>query len=220
MCGPLTALLRNDVSPEKVRRGALILFAALTLTASLSTPAWTRESPVVWRSPGKAEAALQAFERELESHDSATDVLQAWCDAHGSAPGLKITARPVKGARKRPPPPARLALRLRPGGVARYRRVDLMCGDRVLSQADNWYLPGRLTDEMNRQLDRTSTPFGVVVKPLNFTRRNLTTEILFRGGAAVPPQVLRHSAVLLTGDGAPFSFVVETYTDAILTVGP
>lgn len=211
---------RNDVSAWNRRRGALALFTALTLTASLSTAEWVRAWPVDRPSPAKAQAALRAFEHELESHDSATAVLQAWCDAHGSAPGLRIVARTVQGAPKSAPQAARLALRLRSGAVARYRRVVLMCGDQVLSQADNWYLPTKLTDEMNRQLDRTSTPFGVVVRPLNFTRRNLTTEILFTGGDAVPPHVLRHSAVLLTGAGAPFSFVVETYTDAILAFGP
>ncbi len=207
------------MGPVKRRRGALALFAALTLAASSSTAEWTRAMPVARPSPAKAHAALQAFERELESHDSATVVLQAWCDAHGSAPGLKIKARAVKATRKRPPRAARQALRLGLDTAVRYRRVDLLCGDQVLSRADNWYLPAKLTDDMNRQLDRTSTPFGVVVKPLNFTRRNLTTEILFRGEVAAPPQVLRHSAVLLTGDGAPFAFVVETYTDTVLAVG-
>jgi hypothetical protein len=76
---------------------------------------------------------------------------------------------------------------------------------------------------MNRQLDRTETPFGVVVAPLRFHRRTLSTRVLFTPSgrtAAVPRQVLQHSAVLSTPDGAPFSFVVETYTDQVLATAP
>ena len=170
--------------------------------------------------PAKARAALQAFERELVTHDSATAVLQAWCDAHGPAPGVKIVARAVPGASKPLPSLAHKALRAASGQPVRYRRVDLMCGNQVLSKADNWYLPDRLTDDMNRRLDQTQTPFGVVVKPLNFTRRNLNTEVLFKGAASVPPLVLRHAAVLLTSDGTPFSYVVESYTNQVLSISP
>ena len=95
-----------------------------------------------------------------------------------------------------------------------------MCGDKVLSQADNWYLPGQLTDDMNRRLEQTRTPFGVVVKGLNFTRRNLKTDVLFKDGRGVPPLVLRHAALLLKADGTVFSYVVETYTDQVLAAGP
>jgi hypothetical protein len=31
-----------------------------------------------------------------------------------------------------------------------------------------------------------------------------------------PPRVLEHRAVLTTAEGAPFSVVVETYTDEVL----
>ena len=171
--------------------------------------------------PGAAQAALKAFEAELESHDSATAVLQAWCDVHGP-PGAKIVARQALGAHKSLPPLARRALRPGPGVDVRYRRVDLLCGERVLSQADNWYLPATLTPQMNRTLETSHTPFGVVVGPLRFTRRNLRTDVLLKGlgsggrPVAPPRRVLRHSAVLITGDGEPFSVVVETYTDEVL----
>ena len=32
-----------------------------------------------------------------------------------------------------------------------------MCGDQVFSEADNWYVPARLTAEMNHALDTTDT---------------------------------------------------------------
>ena len=65
---------------------------------------------------------------------------------------------------------------------------------------------------MNATLDHTQTPFGVAVVALKFSRHNLETRYLPKSGS----DVLRHSAVLVTDKGAPFSFVVETYTKAIL----
>jgi hypothetical protein len=187
------------------------------LTILISASGWA--SRAARADPPGAQDALLRFEAELESHDSATEVLQAWCDAHGPSLGTRIVARSVRGPEKPPPPLARRSLGLTPARAVRYRRVDLTCGDKVLSQADNWYLPNRLTSDMNRRLEQTQTPFGVVVKPLNFTRRNLETVFLFRGGTSVPRHVLRHAAVLLSGEGIPFSFVVETYTDQVLNRG-
>lgn len=177
----------------------------------------------------EALALLQTLNADLLSHDSATAVLQDWCDAHGPG-GLKITAQRVRGQDKPPTDEARIALRLQPGQGVNYRRVRLACGETVLSEADNWYLPGRLTGEMNRVLDSSDTPFGVVVRPLDFRRRTLSARLLYaplprgweKGGAdasapgPIPPQVLQHAAVLAAPDGVPFSYVVETYTGQAL----
>ena len=198
---------------------------ALVLAALIAGQA--RAVPVAWPQASQASDWLQKFEGELQAHDSATAVLQAWCDAHGLASGARITARQVKTVFKPPGPLARQALNYGPKDKVRYRRVDLLCGDRVLSQADNWYLPARLTPEMNRQLDTTQTPFGVVVAPLDFHRRVLTTLFLFNPGlgaeskpVVIPRQILQHAALLYTGAGAPFSFVQETYTDQVLAFTP
>jgi chorismate-pyruvate lyase len=96
----------------------------------------------------------------------------------------------------------------------RYRRVRLACGDQVLSDADNWYVPARLTAEMNRTLDQTDTPFGAVVKPLGFQRRTLQAEALHDGR-----HVLRVTALLVNPEGLPFSLVQENYS-AILVKQP
>ena len=156
-------------------------------------------------------ARLHAFEARLEANPSATAVLQTWCDAHAPA-GTRIIARQVQPAPLAPPEAARRALAIKPGEAVRYRRVQLMCGDRILSNADNWYLPGKLTGAMNDMLDHSQTPFGKAVSALHFSRHNLETRYLPPGG----PDVLRHSAVLTTDKGEPFSFVVETYTSEIL----
>jgi hypothetical protein len=157
------------------------------------------------------EQQLAAFEAQLDANPSATAVLQSWCDAH-ARPGTRIVARQVQPAPVPPPAEARQALAIKPGEAIRYRRVQLMCGGRVLSNADNWYVPGKLTDAMNDRLDRSQTPFGRAVAALHFSRRNLSTDFLPPGGQSV----LRHSALLTTGKGEPFSFVVETYTREIL----
>ena len=105
--------------------------------------------------------------------------------------------------------------------------MRLACGSHVLSEADNWYRPARLTADMNSRLETTDTPFGVVVRDLKFHRRTLDVRWLFhplearpRRGAggllAIPHAVLRHRAVLADGEGAPFSLVVETYTGEVL----
>ena len=158
-----------------------------------------------------APDALAAFEAQLEAQPSATAVLQTWCDAHAPA-GTRIVARQIQPAPAPPPKEARKALALHPGEAVRYRRVQLMCANRVLSNADNWYLPGKLTDAMNDMLDHSQTPFGAAVAALHFRRRNLETNYLPPGGQ----DVLRHSALLTTEKGAPFSFVVETYTKEIM----
>ena len=94
-----------------------------------------------------------------------------------------------------------------PGEPYGFRRVTLMCGDKVLSEADNWYLPARLTPQMNQVLDTSDTPFGLAVKALDFHRTTLDAQAVND-----PRTILRVRALLLTPDGAPFSLVVENYT--------
>ncbi|MCI3134372.1 hypothetical protein [Phenylobacterium aquaticum] len=203
------------------------LAAAAALIAPL-TGAW----PDSFGARLEALAQVQAFNAELLSHDSATQTLQHWCEAHGAAPGLKIVARRID-LDKLAGPAERADLGVGPEEPLRYRRVELACGDRVLSRADNWYRPGRLTPEMNAALETTQTPFGVVVRALGYHRRTLSSELLFQPlprdwetlprapepvGATlvIPPEILRHRAVLSTPDGVAFSLVQETYTDQVL----
>lgn len=85
----------------------------------------------------------------------------------------------------------------------------------MLSEADNWYRPDRLTADMNRQLDTTDTPFGAVVRSLGFHRERLSARVLVsENDRAIPAAVIRHKALLETPDGEPFSLVVETYLRA------
>ncbi len=182
-----------------MRRGTLI--ATLLQVFAAGTPSAQATD---------SQARLAAFESQLEANPSATAVLQIWCDKH--APGTRITAHQIQTSPAPLPPAAHKALAMAQDETVHYRRVELMCGNHVLSNADNWYLPDKLTAAMNQTLEHSETPFGAAVAALHFRRRNLETRFLPPGDEGV----LRHSAVLLTAQGAPFSFVVETYTKNIL----
>ncbi|MDO8379576.1 hypothetical protein [Phenylobacterium sp.] len=202
------------------------------LLVLLAGPAAAADWPDTPLARLSAQAQVQGLNAELLSRDSATATLQRWCDAHGPGGGARIVARRITGADKTPGEAERRDLKVTAEAPVAYRRVELACGDKVLSEADNWYLPARLTPAMNTALNTTQTPFGVVVRPLDFRRRTLAAEALFQplpagwegrplpaagpGTLAVPHEILRHRAVLATPDGTPFSLVVETYTDATL----
>jgi hypothetical protein len=83
------------------------------------------------------------------------------------------------GADKPPSPEQRRDLHVGESEPLRYRRVRLTCGAITLSEADNWYVPGRLSAAMNEQLETSDTPFGKVVQPLRFQRHTLSAELLW-----------------------------------------
>jgi chorismate-pyruvate lyase len=178
---------------------------------------------------------LQTLNADLLSHDSATSTLERWCNVHHLASPASITAERVHGAEKSPTPIQRERLRVAATDQVAYRRVRLRCGTVVLSEADNWYVPARLTPEMNHLLDTTDTPFGRAVQPLHFQRHTISAELLWQplpsgwemkppvepaaeSELCFPPQVLEHRALLMLPDGTPFSEVVETYTSNLLAI--
>src|SRR5271167_2048274 len=170
----------------------------------------------------EALALIETLNADLLSHDSATLTLERWCADHALADPARIVAERVRDAVKPAPAEVRSALDVKPDEPLGYRRVRLKCGDHVLSEADNWYVPARLTPEMNKVLETTDTPFGKAVAALHFRRHTLSAELLWSplpkgwemgaasagGGAgalAVPEHVFEHRAVLMLPDGEPFS---------------
>lgn len=222
----------------KAFRLAVPLLAALLLTiapvrafdAGTGGPQWAD----TFTSRLQALALLQTLNAELLSNASATLTLDRWCGAHNMASPPTIVADRVRGQDKPATPEIRALLKVSEEEPVGYRRVQLRCGDNVLSEADNWYVPARLTPEMNRQLETTDIAFGRAVKPLNFRRSTLAAKLLWAplpegwemnatllpadapGPLAVPPFVLEHRAVLDLPDGTPFSALVETYTRQVL----
>jgi chorismate-pyruvate lyase len=180
-----------------------------------------------------ALALLETLNAELLSHDSATLTLEQWCDQHQLAKSAHIIAERQRGADQPPTAEQRQLLRVAPSEPVRYRHVRLVCGTRVLAEAENWYVPARLTPEMNQLLDTTEAPFGQVVRSLAFQRHTLAAELLWSplpigwemaamattptaGGLPMPLDVLRHRAALTLPDSTPFSTVVETYKRNVL----
>src|SRR5205814_6024907 len=165
---------------------------------------------------GPTKDPVQALNRDLLTHDSATEVLTRWCaDLHLADPP-RIVARRVKAEAPAASPQIRARLKVGPNEPLGFRHVELACGDHVLSEADNWYVPARLTADMNRILATTDTPFGAVVRSLGFHRRTLSARILWRRSRPIPEHILRHRAVLTAADGRPIAVVTETYRRDLL----
>lgn len=181
-------------------------------------------------------ALLQTLNADLLAHDSATLTLERWCADHRLADPARIVARRLRDVDKPVPDDVRARLAVDPGEPIGYRHVELACGEHVLSEADNWYVPARLTADMNLRLNSTDEPFGKVVAPLHFRRRTLSAQLLwsplpagwelaadsrtFAGAELrIPHRLLRHEAILYGDTQVPFSAVIETYTNAVFDFG-
>jgi chorismate-pyruvate lyase len=223
---------------SRMALGRLAAAAGAWLSAMASAPA---AGPAPWPDSfvGRLEALalIETLNADLLAHDSATLTLERWCADHRLADPALIVAERVHDVDKVATAEVRAALDVKPDEPLGYRRVRLKCGEKVLSEADNWYVPARLTPEMNHVLETTDTPFGKAVAALRFRRHTLEADLLWRplpagwemGAAAaedarsalaVPAHVLEHRAVLSLPDGEPFSEVVETYTGDVLAFPP
>ena len=179
---------------------------------------------------------LAAFRAELLAGPTATEALRRWCTARCAEAGRisahRLPVRPLA-------PSTEIAGRLACGcGEAiRHRRVELRWGVEPLSIADNWYVPERLTPEMNAQLEAGDTPFGELVAPLGVVRRTASSHREpglgpVRRSAQPPPEregggrsdglraLLRQDAVLVrAASGHVLAAVSETYLQAVLEIG-
>ncbi len=218
-------------------KGLFPVLLSLALGPAFAADAPPRPAAVPWSDSYttrlEALALLQSLNADLLSHDSATLTLERWCAAHRLATPATVVADRVRDVDKQPTADERALLGVSAAEPVKYRRVRLRCGDRVLSEADNWYVPARLTPAMNEALDASDIPFGKAVQALGYRRRTLSAQLLWsplpegwertppprtRASATldIPPQVLQHKAILTLPDGTPFSHVVETYTAEVL----
>jgi chorismate-pyruvate lyase len=185
----------------------------------------------------QALALIQTLNAEILASTSATATLERWCRAHQLADAPSIVATLMQGITRPASPQQRKDLQVTDAEPVNYRRVQLRCGTRVLSEADNWYVPARLTSEMNRQLETTDTPFGRVVQPLQPYRRTMLARMLWsplpdgwETNAPLPPPTARslpipdalfeHRAILYTRDHTPFAEVDEVYHKNLLAFRP
>lgn len=187
----------------------------------------------------QALALVQGLNAEILASRSATAALERWCRDHALAAEPRVVAEVLDGEPQAPTAEQRQRLRADSTEVVRYRRVRLRCGDQVLSEAENWYLPGRLTPDMNRALETSDTPFGRVVAPLEPYRQTFAARLLWyplpegweRSSQAVPPclssgpleipgALFEHRAVLLGRDNRPIAEVHEVYQGGLLAFAP
>lgn len=158
------------------------------------------------------DPVIAAFEANLAAHASATKALSQWCLARGIDPTGQITVQFVPGADQAPAADLRQTLGVSADEPLGYRHVRLVCGTAVLSEAHNWFVPARLTAEMNRQLATSDVPFGTVAASLNFTREPITSAR--RGDPSCPiGAISTHRALLRLPDGQPLALVTECYTE-------
>jgi len=189
-----------------------------------------RQSPFLAKL--QAVALMETLNAGLLASRSATLTLDRWCADHHIAENATIFARRVSGIDKEITPEQRTRLQIGTDESVRYRRVFLMCGEHVLSEADNWYVASRLTPEMNRLLDESETPFGRVVQPLHPTRETFAMEVFYQPldknytpapqdeketALDLPEHLFEHRALLFDAAHHPFSEVHETYTREILS---
>jgi hypothetical protein len=219
------------------RLGGLLFAAALVAVRpghAQEQPPW----PDTFLARLEALALIQTLNADILASRSATQSLENWCRDHRLAEEPRIVARAVTGINKAPDSEQRQRLEVTDRDEVKYRRVQLRCGIRVLSEADNWYVPGRLSPEMNRLLDTTDTPFGAVVRPLEPYRRTFAVKLLWaplpdgwerdsaktEGNAGrtlvIPDALFEHRAVLYDRDNRPFSEVSEIYQRDILAFAP
>ncbi|MBX3594129.1 MAG: hypothetical protein KF783_06625 [Sphingomonas sp.] len=162
---------------------------------------------------------VERLNAELLAGPTATQVLERRCAALGLADPPRVHAEVKRGTVVASASPARRRLKVGRLEMLGYRRVRLLCGDILLSEATNWFVPARLTPAMNAALDGGDTPFGRVVLPLSPRRVTLSTWMVKAG--RVPPGgvVVRHRALVLDGTGRPLAEVVEHYQRVLLGDG-
>ena len=233
----VAAVIGRSVLTTSNVRLALALLA--TLAAGGIARAGTARDGVALPWPDDAVSRLEALalietlNADLLGHDSATLTLDRWCEAHAMAMPARVTATRVRDAEMPADDAVRRSLGVDAGEPVRHRHVRLSCGSHILSEADNFYVPARLTPEINRALDTSDVAFGRAVASLGFRRHTLSVERLWDplpagwatasalpasrpGPLAIPAALLRHRAVLVLPDGRPLSALVETYRGEIL----
>jgi len=205
-------------------------------------PTWARDQPSpLWQddfqSRLEAYALMQTLSTDILGSASATKSLEKWCREHRLAAVPSIVAQRIFGEDKPVQPEQMLRLEVSNPEQVKYRKVRLMCGNQVLSEADNWYVPGRLTAEMNRLLETTETPFGKAIAALQPSRQTLTVKMLWsplpegwesqkHSSAhrsrthvlAIPDALFEHQTLLYGPERKPIAEVHEVYQRAILAL--
>ena len=126
---------------------------------------------------------LESLHAALLAADSATSVLESFFGA------ITVQRRDQPSS---PNPGLRERLRLATDDVLRHRAVWLLAGDRMLSQAELWYVANRLPADRIQSLETSDTPFGRIMKPLGLKRIVIDGPPSVRPGTNARPHASRH----------------------------
>ncbi len=230
--GPPWASIR--AATHNIRAGLIAILIAVSPSALGAAPAPPWRDTAITRL--EALALIQTLNAELLASTSATRTLERWCQIHALAEPAQVVARRIDGTETTASDTLRQDLQVSAEEPLQYRRVELRCGEHVLSIADNWYVPARLTPEMNRSLTTTQTPFGKVVQPLSPHRETLAVKLLWsplpdgweraavrNAGKSsvshdleVPAALFEHRALLYASTHQPIAEVHEIYQRDVL----
>ncbi len=175
-------------------------------------------------------ALIQELSRRLCKTPTATATLFGWCEEH------RLSSGPVTALcrhRCHPTATARdviAELNPLPRESIAYRSVQLVRGGLPLVDAENWFIPHRLTPGMREALEATDVPFGEVIAPLNPTRRTLSVRTRdLPGGSPLshllerqraerqyPDAILSIDAIVISGSGLPLAYVRENFRPELI----
>jgi hypothetical protein len=102
--------------------------------AAQTAPVW----PDTFLARVEAQALVETLNASLLAARSATFTLDKWCADHQLNGDTKIRARLSRDVAKPIAAEQRRRLQIADDEPVKFRHVELACGDRVLSEADNW----------------------------------------------------------------------------------
>ena len=216
------------------RFGLIVSLSAAVPLLGLGQPAATWVD--TFESRLEILALTQTLNAEILASSSATQSLEKWCRDHKMAVDPTIVARVMTGIGKVPIAEQLQRLQVATVGEVKHRHVELRCGSHILSEADLWYVPSRLTAEMNGLLETSETPFGKAVQSLRPYRRTFAVTLLWSPlpagweqqrptrrqpserttPLAIPKDLFEHRAILYTIDHQPVAEVHERYQGQLL----
>lgn len=217
--------------------GALILLVSVSTAAATQTlPA--SQGSAIWPTDVmarlEATALLQSLNVELLTGDSEKQTLEHWCVSHRLVSNPQIAIERVLDAEELPTEAQRKMLATAEKEPVRHRKVRVRCGSSVLLEADDWYLPSRVSPQVNALLEGTELPLQRAVQIAHFKRRTLSATLLWPqlpelgelGSAKgvtesqaigpLPARVLTHHVLLMLPDGRPFGEIQANYMGNVL----
>jgi chorismate-pyruvate lyase len=217
------------------RFGPIVILSSAMPLLGLGQPA-ARTWVDTFESRLEILALTQTLNAEILAGSSATQSLEKWCRDHKMAADPIIVARVRAGVEKAPTSEQLQRLQVMTVNDVKHRQVELRCGGHILSEADAWYVPSRLSAEMNRLLETSQTPFGRVVQSLRPYRRTFAVTLLWSPlpsgweqqrqrptqpseratPLVLPKELFEHRAILYTSDHQPISEVHERYQSQLL----